>query len=371
MPDETQAGATHKTTRDDLQRRLAAYQKRIEEELVKRLDDDRLPSEIAIRPTEPTHSGKGPGIRSVMDPIRHVMAAGGKRLRPVLCLLAAEAVADDTARAIPVAAGLEYLHTFTLVHDDVMDDDTLRRGQPTVHALWGAPVAITAGDGLYALAMATLLDDSQGTDPAILARIARNAAEVSFALCAGQTRDLLFEHREHVDLDEYHDMIRGKTAVLMGLSTQTGALAAGADEQDTKDLHEYGLQLGLAFQVKDDLLDLEATEEEIGKPPDSDLRAGKKTYPVVHAMHTLDEKRRERLARLLQAPEKRTTPEMVQEIRALLEEADSLSATAEHAQRLGEKAKEALHRFASRRDRPEGPMRLLEDLVDYVTLRRQ
>lgn len=348
--------------------RLAPYQERIESELEARLSAHRLPCPIDTHapPVRPLAASQE--LTSVIDPIRHVIQAGGKRLRPILCLLAAEATRGDSQRALGVATGIEYLHTFTLVHDDVMDDDLMRRGHPTVHAIWGAPVAITAGDGLYALAMATLLDPENG-DPAVLARIARRAAQVSFALCAGQTRDLLFENRASVDPEEYHAMINEKTAVLMGLSVEAGALAAGADERDVADLHEYGIQLGLAFQVKDDLLDLEASEQEIGKPPDSDLRAGKKTYPIVHALRSLPAKKQERLQHLLQAPEKRTTPAMVSEMRGLLDEAGSFEASAEHARRLGENAKAALRRFASHGDGEREPIRILEEIVDHVTHR--
>lgn len=356
-------------TTTSLADRLAPYQSRIETELVKRLEAKRLPVHLGERAPDVRPNGAQEPLASVMDPIHHVVAAGGKRIRPVLCLLAAEAISGEIDNAVGVATGIEYLHTFTLVHDDVMDEDLVRRGRPTVHALWGAPMAITAGDGLYALSMSTLLDPDSGADPATLAAIARQAARVSFALCAGQTRDLLFESRDSVTLDEYHQMIEEKTAVLMGLSTETGARIAGASDEDRQDLHEYGMKLGLAFQVTDDLLDLQASEQEIGKPPDSDLRAGKKTYPIVHALDHLEPEKRDRLKTLLGAPEKRTTPEMVQEMRDLLSQAGSLKASSEHAKQLGTQAKDALARFKQRRG-DNKTIQILEELVDHVIQRR-
>ncbi len=350
--------------------RLLPYQRRIEEELVKRLEAAQLPFSIDDDAPPVRPHGAQQELASVIDPIRHVIAAGGKRLRPVLCLLAAEAISGESEHAVAVATGIEYLHTFTLVHDDVMDEDLMRRGRPTVHAIWGAPMAITAGDGLYALAMATLLDDEAGGDAATLAAIARQAARVSFALCAGQTRDLLFESRDSVTLDEYHKMIEEKTAVLMGLSMETGARISGAEKDDRDDLHEYGMRLGLAFQVTDDLLDLQASEQEIGKPPDSDLRAGKKTYPIVHALDNLEPGKRDRLQKLLSAPEKRTTPDMVQEMRSLLDEAGSLEASSEHAKLLGTQAKDALARFQRRRGEDNKTIQILKELVDHVVQRR-
>jgi geranylgeranyl diphosphate synthase, type I len=362
------ASTTSTRNATSVHQRLAPYQQRVEKELRARLESDRLPAPVKPAPLV-RPNGAEDDLSSVMDPIRHVVDAGGKRLRPVLCLLAAEATGGDAQQALAVATGIEYLHTFTLVHDDVMDDDLLRRGRPTVHALWGAPVAITAGDGLYALAMATILDTSTGADPAVLAKIAAKAAQVSFALCAGQTQDLLFESRSSVSPEEYHAMINEKTAVLMGLSMEAGALVAGANDDDVRDLHEYGLQLGLAFQVKDDLLDLIGSEEEIGKPTDSDLRAGKKTYPIVHALHHLDEDRQRRLEELLAAPEKRTTPQMVQEMRGLLEHADSLQESAQHAAQLGEKARVALKRFRERHDPTGETLDILEQIIDHVIKR--
>jgi geranylgeranyl diphosphate synthase, type I len=358
------------TKERDLTEALRPYRERLERELAAWIP--RLASTDGDAPGMP-HDAHRTGKGSVLDPIRHVVAAGGKRLRPILCLLATEAAGGDADDAIGTAVGLEYLHTFTLVHDDVMDNDLLRRGQPTVHALWGGPLAITAGDGLYALAMAALLDPANG-EASTRTRIALRAADVCFALCAGQTRDILFEARSEVTPEEYHTMIHQKTAVLMGLATEAGAIIAGAGEEAIRDLHEYGERLGLAFQVKDDLLDLEGTEAETGKPVGSDIRAGKKTYPVVHALAHLDGAPRKRLATILQTAPAKTTEKMVREAYDLLASAGSLKAAASHADALAAEAKKALKRFTTRQktrsDRQHDAADALERIVDHVVKRR-
>jgi geranylgeranyl diphosphate synthase, type I len=299
-----------------------------------------------------------------------LIAAGGKRLRPAFVYWGYRAAGAPHRDGVwHPAAAVELLHTFALVHDDVMDNDLLRRGKPTVHALWGGPLAITAGDGLYALAMAALLDPRHA-EAETRARLAQRAADVCFALCAGQMRDILFEARAQVTPDAYETMIHQKTAVLMGLATEAGGIIAGASEADIADLREYGERLGLAFQVKDDLLDLEGNEAETGKPVGSDIRAGKKTYPVVHALAHLPGDARARLQVIRAAPPGATTSGMVDEAMGLLAQAGSLEAAARHAETLARESRAALSRFAERHPDGRDALTALEGIIEHVVRRR-
>ncbi len=356
----------------DLKATLEPYRAAIEADLLARVPH--VPPETFARSLDEYLAHPNAQKRDhfvVYDPIRHVLKAGGKRLRPILTLLAAEAVCGDHARALPTAVGLELLHTFTLVHDDVMDNDLTRRGQPTVHALWGGPIAICVGDGLYALAFQAIAENitRPGVDPLVVVEVARRAAQVSFELCAGQTQDLLFESADDVSLEAYMEMIRLKTGVLLAMSVEAGARMGGGDPATVAALAEYGLQLGLAFQIKDDLLDLVGDEAEIGKPVGSDVRAGKKTYPVIIALGQLDAKGRDRLLAILNAPEGETTAAMVAEAMRMMDKCGALEAADEAARMHADHAKAALAGVA--RPRSKAALATLAAVADYVVRRRR
>src|SRR5581483_42494 len=193
----------------------------------------------------------------VREPMRHVVAAGGKRIRPTLCLLAHEAAGGRAEDALPTAVGIELLHTFTLVHDDIMDKAVVRRKLPTVGALWGDDVAITVGDALFALAFEAFTSnaDVPGMDPARVLAVLRRASRVSLDLAQGQTLDLLHAKRANVTVEEYLEMIHLKTGVLLEFSLASGAILAGSERAMVEGLAGFGAPLGVAFQIRDDLLD--------------------------------------------------------------------------------------------------------------------
>jgi geranylgeranyl diphosphate synthase, type I len=212
----------------------------------------------------------------------HLLAAGGKRLRPAVVMLAADAVkpgsSDDLLHA---ALALEVTHTFTLVHDDIMDDDNLRRGVPTVHTKWDMPTGILAGDVLYARAFEHICI-AQATDAAkvrAVTMLARACAEI----CEGQHLDMSFEHRNDVDEPEYMEMVRKKTGVLYAAAAGIGAVLAGGNAVQVKALYNFGLNTGVAFQVQDDIIDLLTPSEKSGKDQASDLREGKQTLLMIKA----------------------------------------------------------------------------------------
>ena len=212
----------------------------------------------------------------------HLLAAGGKRLRPAVLMLAADAVkpgsSDDLLHA---ALALEVTHTFTLIHDDIMDDDNLRRGVPTVHTKWDMPTGILAGDVLYArafehLCMANAKDDAKVRAVTMLARACAD-------ICEGQHMDMSFEHRTDVTEPEYLEMVRKKTGVLYAAAAGIGAILAGGGPVQVKALYHFGLNTGIAFQIQDDLIDLLTPAEKSGKDQASDLREGKQTLLIIKA----------------------------------------------------------------------------------------
>jgi geranylgeranyl diphosphate synthase, type I len=212
----------------------------------------------------------------------HLLAAGGKRLRPAVVMLAADAVKPGSSDEILHAAlALEVTHTFTLVHDDIMDDDSLRRGVQTVHTKWDMPTGILAGDVLYARAFEHICMANAPNDAKVRAVImlAKACAEI----CEGQHMDMSFEHRNDVDEPEYMEMVRKKTGVLYAAAAGIGAVLAGGNAIQVKALYNFGLNTGVAFQIQDDLIDLLTPAEKSGKDQASDLREGKQTLLMIKA----------------------------------------------------------------------------------------
>lgn len=228
-----------------------------------------------------------------IESMRYSLFAGGKRIRPILCLAAADAVNSDeqTARsALPVACALECIHTYSLIHDDLpaMDDDDLRRGKPTNHTIFGEAAAILAGDGLLTFAFDLLssrlsasINDSARIR--IIQTIARAAGPLG--MVGGQSLDMIYEG-QRIGYEELRSIHRSKTGALITASVLVGAIVANADEAQEDALRSYGDNIGLAFQIVDDLLDIEATTEQLGKPAGSDLKSEKVTYPSLFGMET-------------------------------------------------------------------------------------
>lgn len=212
----------------------------------------------------------------------HLLAAGGKRLRPAVVMLAADAVkAGSSDEVLDAALALEVTHTFTLIHDDIMDDDCLRRGVQTVHTKWDMPTGILAGDVLYARAFEHICRVHAKDDAKV--RAVTMLAKACAELCEGQHMDMSFEHRTDVDEQEYLEMVRKKTGVLYAAAAGIGAVLAGGNAVQVKALYSFGLNIGIAFQIQDDLIDLLTSAEESGKDQASDLREGKQTLLMIKA----------------------------------------------------------------------------------------
>lgn len=214
------------------------------------------------------------------DPIRYIMGLGGKRLRPLMTLLAAALFTDDYAIALKPAVAVEVFHNFTLLHDDIMDQAPLRRGMTTVHEKWNANIAILSGDVMLVRAYEQLLDIDAKYLRQALQRFTKTAAEV----CEGQQMDMNFETRDTVSEAEYIDMIRLKTSVLLGLAMELGGIVAGADAVSTQHLYDGGVNIGIGFQLKDDLLDVYGDPAKFGKQVGGDIIANKKTFLLIEAL---------------------------------------------------------------------------------------
>ena len=234
------------------------------------------------------------------EPIRYIMALGGKRLRPTLTLLAYQLFHEDSTSAAVLhpALAVEVFHNFSLMHDDIMDEAPLRRGKPTVHERWNANVAILSGDVMLVKAYELLLHAAPDKLPEILAAFNRCATEV----CEGQQWDMNFETTSVVSEADYLQMIRQKTAVLLGFSLQLGGMLAGADTPTTQALYELGVNIGIGFQLKDDLLDVYADQTKFGKQPGGDIIANKKTFLLIKALEKAEGEQHVKLVDWLSRP---------------------------------------------------------------------
>lgn len=209
----------------------------------------------------------------------------GKRLRPLLCLLACEGCGGRWNKALPAAAAIELLHNFTLIHDDIEDQDNVRRGRPTVWSVWGEAQGINAGDTLFSVAQLALLELAERDIPAErVLEAARLFNETCVRLTGGQHLDIGFENRDQVSVEDYLTMIEGKTAALVACSCEMGALVAGAEARRRNSLREFGRHAGLAFQMQDDVLGIWGDPDVTGKPAGADIARRKKTLPLLHGM---------------------------------------------------------------------------------------
>lgn len=218
------------------------------------------------------------------DPIRYVLSMGGKRIRPTMCLMACELFSDEPARALIPALALEVFHNFTLLHDDIMDKAPTRRGMDCVHIKWDENVAILSGDAMQILSYQILGKASAEHLKQCLPLFSQTALEV----CEGQQFDMDFETQPSVTVAEYMNMIRLKTAVLLAASLKMGAIAGGASDQDADLLWDFGISTGLAFQLKDDLLDVYGCPETFGKRIGGDIACNKRTFMLINALDKAD-----------------------------------------------------------------------------------
>lgn len=302
--------------------------------------------------------------RRLYDASKYLIQAGGKRLRPFLVLKSCELVNGDPDLALPVAVAIELIHNFTLIHDDIMDDDDKRRGVPTVHVLWGIPIAITAGDMLFAKAYEAILKyvDLSKVPPRGVLMVLEALTDATISICEGQALDILFEEKKNISEKEYFDMISKKTSQLLKLAAKVGAIVGEATPKQVRRLGNYGYYIGIAFQVIDDILGLTAEEEVLGKPVGSDIREGKKTIIIIHALSHANNTQRSHILSTL--GNKTASDVRVKETTGIIKSLKSIDYAFKKASEFIDKAKLELSTF------PSSPTKeVLLNLCDYIVSR--
>jgi geranylgeranyl diphosphate synthase type II len=228
---------------------------------------------------------------SLYDPIAYLLALKGKKIRPALTLLACNLYSDEVKEAIPVALAWEIFHNFTLMHDDLMDKADLRRGQVTVHKKWNESTAILSGDAMLILSYKYMAKSSFRNLKILMDLFSDTAAKI----CEGQQFDMEFEKQTNISEKEYIKMIRLKTAVMLGACLKSGAMVGGASESDQQNLYDFGILMGIAFQIMDDWLDVYGNPDLVGKKTGSDILCNKKTFLLVTALETADKENKKAL----------------------------------------------------------------------------
>ncbi len=283
--------------------------------------------------------------RVVAEPVRYVLAKRGKRIRPVLLLLACKAVNGRLRDALPAGVAIELLHNFTLVHDDIMDNATSRRGRATVHTKWDQSTAILVGDELIALAYRSLMLTKGHRLQAILDAL----TEAFVAVCEGQGLDKEFESEPRVSLARYFSMIEQKTARIISAAAEIGALIGGGSTRQVSALRTYGFHVGRAFQVQDDLLDVVADESKFGKTVGADIVSGKKTYLLIRALERATGADRDLLARIV--PQSTPTEVNVDDVRSIYEKYGILADARRRVKGETARARRALENLPSKNGR--------------------
>jgi len=235
--------------------------------------------------------------KSLYEPIRYIMSLGGKRLRPLLTALSYTLYRNDVEKVIPYAVTVEAFHNFTLLHDDIMDNAPLRRGKATVHEKWNVNTAILSGDVMLVKVYEMFL----GLDEKKLKEVLRVFNQCASEVCEGQQWDMEFENEKKISETKYLEMIRLKTAVLLGFSLELGALLADASDRDRNALRDFGVNIGIGFQLKDDLLDVYADKHKFGKQVGGDIIANKKTFLLIKALEKARGKQKLELEKWLAA----------------------------------------------------------------------
>lgn len=299
-----------------------------------------------------TNSRKG----SLYEPINYLLRIGGKRIRPALVLAAADACNGSATDAIPAALAIEVFHNFTLMHDDIMDDAPLRRGFETVHEKWDTNAAILSGDTMLVQAYQLLAQSDPGHLPELLNVFSQTAIEV----CEGQQLDMEFESRSDVHIDEYVEMIRLKTSVLLAAALRSGAIVAGADQETASHLYAFGEQIGIAFQLRDDYLDAFGDASKFGKQVGGDILADKKTYLWIRAHELATDSQKLELKSAVN-----NTPTNAGKIGAYLNFFDETGARAELRTAMDQRVSEAIEHLAKAQLNSAG-RKTLEEFVALI-----
>ncbi|MDF2852115.1 MULTISPECIES: polyprenyl synthetase family protein [Sphingobacterium] len=296
---------------------------------------------------------------NLYDPIRYILTLGGKRVRPVLTLMAAELFGmQEMEEIIPAAKAVEFFHNFSLIHDDLMDKAPLRRGKTTVHEKWDANIAILSGDGLLVKAY----EEISKCNPIYLPATLKILSKVAMEVCEGQQLDMDYESRDSLTMPEYLEMIRLKTSVLLGGALQLGAILSGADEQQQQLIYDFGENVGLAFQLQDDILDAYGDPDTFGKIVGGDIMINKKTFLLVKLMAVISDDDKTVLQALLNATIE-TAPSKVADMLALYDKYAIKTAADELKDSYTQRAFEKMEALNVPNDRKEALLVLANNLL--------
>ncbi|WP_343569562.1 polyprenyl synthetase family protein [Sphingobacterium sp.] len=296
---------------------------------------------------------------NLYDPIRYILTLGGKRVRPVLTLMAAELFGmQEMDEIIPAAKAVEFFHNFSLIHDDLMDKAPLRRGKTTVHEKWDANIAILSGDGLLVKAY----EEISKCNPIYLPATLKILSKVAMEVCEGQQLDMDYESRDSLTMPEYLEMIRLKTSVLLGGALQLGAILSGADEQQQQLIYDFGENVGLAFQLQDDILDAYGDPDTFGKIVGGDIMINKKTFLLVKLMAVISDDDRIVLQGLLDTSIE-NAPSKVADMLALYEKYEIKSAADELKDSYTQRAFEKMEALNVPNERKEALLVLANNLL--------
>ncbi|MGJ1396119.1 MULTISPECIES: polyprenyl synthetase family protein [Sphingobacterium] len=296
---------------------------------------------------------------NLYDPIRYILTLGGKRVRPVLTLMAAELFGmQEMEEIIPAAKAVEFFHNFSLIHDDLMDKAPLRRGKTTVHEKWDANIAILSGDGLLVKAY----EEISKCNPIYLPATLKILSKVAMEVCEGQQLDMDYESRDSLTMPEYLEMIRLKTSVLLGGALQLGAILSGADEQQQQLIYDFGENVGLAFQLQDDILDAYGDPDTFGKIVGGDIMINKKTFLLVKLMAVISDDDKPVLQALLNATIE-TAPSKVADMLALYDKYAIKTAADELKDSYTQRAFEKMKALNVPNDRKEALLVLANNLL--------
>lgn len=294
------------------------------------------------------------------SPIEYILLDGGKRIRPLLCMLACEATGGDPYEAVDAAVSVEIMHNFTLVHDDIMDNSPVRRGKTTIHLKWDLPTAILSGDAMVGLALQVL---SSYSNYANFGKFIEQFTYGYIEVCEGQALDMMYNHKVDVCTDDYFKMITKKTAAVIQTSLALGGLCAGAVDEDIETLKNFGLNLGIAFQLQDDLLDLISSDTKLGKRIGNDILEKKKTLMVIMARERIRSDRDKNLIEKLYSNEK-IEPDIIPEYISLFEKLNIFSDVKEIIDMYFDKARATLLELSK-----NDGTKMLKYLLDKINVR--
>jgi len=326
----------------DVKKRLSPYMRLVDAEISRYLDRD---------------------VEELYKPLRNLFSRGGKRIRPALCMISCEAVGGNRRDALKAAAAIEMIHNFTLIHDDIADRSKLRRGKPCLHHKYGLGIAINAGDGLFSVAYEALSDAViQSGKPEIIADITKATTRV----CEGQAMDISWVQERQWDLteDAYLSMIRRKTGALMAVSCKVGGILGGGTKRQIDALANFGMDLGVGFQIHDDVLNLTGDVKKYGKEIGGDINEGKRTLAIIYTLALCTPEEKRRLTHILDKEE--NSYEEIKETIEILNKYGSVERGANTARELIEGGKKRLSVL------PDSPAKkLLLDLASYIVKRER